>query len=430
MKALRLSFLACLALPACQRAPDAAPQAKPHSEAPALPVHVSPDVAAYYRARANRPLWTSGAGPKPEAFAAAERLSSAAADGLDPSRYRPAEVRAALEAARSGGARAIARAELLLSSAWLDYARDVRAVRANRTLYGEGDLAPLPLSAQDALEAPLKLNALYEALRSGYARWRGKPHGAGEEALVRANLDRARIIQPRERRYIVVDAVSARLWAIDRERVEGPMKVIVGKTAMPTPLLASRIRYVVLNPYWNVPPDLARERAVRVLREGPGLIAAQRLQILSDWSDAARPIPASAVDWRGVAAGRKTLRLRQLPGGENFMGAVKFMMPNPLGVYLHDFPDKSLFARDDRRLSSGCVRLSNAPGLLRWLYRGRPPAPSGRAPEQRVDLPEPVPVYITYLTVLPGGPEGLTFQPDPYRRDSGGAAPVRRAAED
>jgi murein L,D-transpeptidase YcbB/YkuD len=59
------------------------------------------------------------------------------------------------------------------------------------------------------------------------------------------------------------------------------------------------------------------------------------------------------------------------------MGAVKFMMPNRLGIYLHDFPDRALFGRSDRRLSSGCVRLADAPRLLAWLYRGRPPAPRG-----------------------------------------------------
>lgn len=422
-----LSLLALAALAACQRAPEPAPRPQP---AVGPPVKVSREIAAFYAARANRPLWVTPAGPKPEADAAAARLAGAAADGLDPARYRADELRAALDAARSGDAKAVARAELLLSSAYADYARDVRKAASDRTIYAEPDLAPRPLEPTEALAAPLALNPLYEALREGYARWRRHRHPAAEEALVRLNLDRTRAIQPQGRRYIIVDTASARLWRIDGGRVEGPMKVIVGKPGMATPMLASRIRYVVLNPWWNVPPDLAQERAKRVLREGPGLIRQQRLQILSDWSDAARPIPASAVDWRGVAAGRRTLRLRQLPGGDNVMGAVKFMMANKLGIYLHDFPDKSLFARADRRLSSGCVRLSDAPGLLAWVFRDRPPAPRGNMAEQPVELPEPVPVYITYLTVLPGGPEGLTFQPDTYGRDSGREGPVRRAAED
>jgi murein L,D-transpeptidase YcbB/YkuD len=433
VKALRLSLLALAALAACDRAPEPAPRPRPAPArgAAVARVRVSRGIADFYAARGNRPLWIGGSGPSAQAFAAARRLESAADDGLGPDRYHAAEVRAALESARSGEAGALAHAELILSSAYADYARDVRAVDDRTTVYGEADLAPLPLQAEEAVQAGLRLNPLYEALRTGYGRWRRGPHDPRQEALVRANLDRARAIQPREPRYLIVDAASARLWAIDGERVSGPMRVIVGKPAMETPMLASRIRYVVLNPYWNVPPDLARDRARRVLGEGPGLLAAQRLQILSDWSDAARPIPASAVDWRGVAAGRKTLRLRQLPGGANVMGRVKFMMPNRLGIYLHDFPDKSLFARADRRLSSGCVRLADAPGLLSWVFHGRPPAPRGSAPEQAVELPEAVPVYITYLTVLPGGPQGLTFQPDSYRREGRRqAAPSRPAAED
>jgi murein L,D-transpeptidase YcbB/YkuD len=82
------------------------------------------------------------------------------------------------------------------------------------------------------------------------------------------------------------------------------------------------------------------------------------------------------------------------------MGSVKFMMPNRLGIYLHDTPDKSLFARADRRLSSGCVRVADAGRLERWLFAGRAPTPSG-TPEERAYLPRPVPVYITYLTGPP-----------------------------
>jgi murein L,D-transpeptidase YcbB/YkuD len=118
--------------------------------------------------------------------------------------------------------------------------------------------------------------------------------------------------------------------------------------------------------------------------------------------------------------------MRQRPGGSNVMGAIKFMLPNRLGIYLHDFPDKSLFAREERRLSSGCVRLADAPRLARFLFRGAAPRPAGPDPEQRVDLPEPVPVYITYLTALPDPVRGVVPQRDVYARD--GRRPSRRAA--
>jgi murein L,D-transpeptidase YcbB/YkuD len=241
--------------------------------------------------------------------------------------------------------------------------------------------------------------------------------GAGHyERLILANIERARAIPAAPgRRYILVDAASARLWMIEDGRIAGSMRVVVGKRAMPTPAMAGLIRYAVLNPYWNLPPDLIRERARKALSRGAGAIHAERLQILSDWGPRPRELDARQVDWRAVAAGRRYVNLRQRPGPRNMMGAVKFMMPNDVGVYLHDTPHRDLLRRQDRHLSSGCVRLEDAPRLARWLFGGRPPPPSG-APEQRVDLPEAVPVYIAYFTALPTR-EGVVFQPDPYGRD-------------
>jgi murein L,D-transpeptidase YcbB/YkuD len=135
----------------------------------------------------------------------------------------------------------------------------------------------------------------------------------------------------------------------------------------------------------------------------------------------------SQVDWRAAAAGKIKLRMRQLPGGANVMGAMKFMMPNELGIYLHDFPEKSLFAKAERSISSGCVRVEDAARLAAWLFGGAAPQPRGGAPEQEVDLPEPVPVYLTYLTVLPAKGGGLLFTADKYRRDAAALATLEKA---
>ena len=252
--------------------------------------------------------------------------------------------------------------------------------------------------------------------------------GAGHyEAIIRLNMARARAI-PAEpgRRFVLVDTAAARLWMFDNGAPAGTMRVIVGKQGMETPMLAGRLRYAMLNPYWNVPVDLARDRARRVLREGTGVLARERLQILSQFHADDRVLRPASVNWRAVAAGREPLRLRQLPGGANVMGAVKFMLPNNLDIYLHDFPDKSLFAQSDRRLSSGCVRLEDAPALARWLFGGTAPVPQGARPEQRVDLPEPVPVYISYFTAVPAG-GGIVFQADTYGRDTAALATLAEA---
>jgi murein L,D-transpeptidase YcbB/YkuD len=180
--------------------------------------------------------------------------------------------------------------------------------------------------------------------------------------------------------------------------------------------MAGRIGYAVVNPYWNLPPDLAQERARRVLRQGVRYLDEERLESLSGWEDGARILSPKEVDWKAVASGRQELRMRQKPGGNNFMGKIKFMLPNPLGIYLHDTPRKELFAGANRRQSSGCVRVEDAARLARWLFNGNAPDPATAGQDKRVDLPEPVPVYITYLTVESRA-GGLALRSDPYRRD-------------
>jgi murein L,D-transpeptidase YcbB/YkuD len=153
-----------------------------------------------------------------------------------------------------------------------------------------------------------------------------------------------------------------------------------------------------------------------VISGGISDLASKRYQVMSDWSESARVLDPAEVDWEAVAAGREELAVRQLPGGDNAMGKMKFMFPNELGVYLHDTPEKHLFQEADRRFSSGCVRVEDARRLAKWLF-GKPPAPESEKPEQRVDLSEPVPVIITYLTAAPEDGR-IAYRPDPYNRDA------------
>jgi murein L,D-transpeptidase YcbB/YkuD len=95
---------------------------------------------------------------------------------------------------------------------------------------------------------------------------------------------------------------------------------------------------------------------------------------------------------------------------------VKFMLPNELGIYLHDTPNRAAFAQPVRLLSAGCVRLEHAHDLAARLLGGRMAAPDALAPDTRVDLDDAVPVYIAYLTASPGR-DGIAFHPDVYGRD-------------
>jgi murein L,D-transpeptidase YcbB/YkuD len=443
--------------------------------APAAPIAFDPgrELVSFYAERDFQPVWTGGA-------------DQALLDLLPP---RP-DVVAALNAIRPGDRAARLRADMMLSQAFLDAARDsARPPQRNAMRYIDRGLAPTPIdddatlyalaaasSPVDFARAALSRNPAYDGLVRGLAayraRWSRLPqiqvaadrpadirrrlgiaatadptpllrafqqiHGlpasgradaativalnrgaAYYERVILANIERARAIPAVQGRYVLVDTGSARLWMIENGRIQGTMRVIVGKRAMPTPEMAGLIRYAALNPYWNLPPDLIRKRARNAVARGPRVITDERLEILTDWTEQARPLDPRRVDWRAVAAGRLLVNMRQLPGPQNMMGRVKFMLPNDLGVYLHDTPLRELFDRADRRESSGCVRLEDAPRLGRWLFDGEMPRADG-TPEQQVDLPQPVPVYITYLTVLPTGDGGVVFRSDAYRRDPGG----------
>ena len=201
---------------------------------------------------------------------------------------------------------------------------------------------------------------------------------------------------PARGRYVLVDAASARLFMIEDGRVRDSMRVIVGKPAAATPALRSVINYATLNPYWHVPPDLAQKLiAPRVLKDGPAYLAERGYEVVTDFRNPQLLSPDS-VDWEKVAAGQAEVHVRQRPGPANSMGQLKFDLPDGNGIYLHDTPNKDLFAKAERNLSNGCVRLEDAPRFARWLLGNDPPL-AAAPPEKHLLLPRAVPITISYL---------------------------------
>ncbi len=392
-------------------------------------------VRSFYAERGGAPLWLQEGRIGPAADRLLRLIESVPLDGLNPDDYRPRQLIAALERADNGDPKAIAKAELALTRSLVALARDMRGAPAGLdVVYPEPGMRPHVPSERALLDAAAAapslddyvqrigwMNSLYAELRiTGAATaFEDGSDSRFDTELLQANLARLRAL-PADlgKRFVLVDAAAARLYMYQDGRVRDTMRVVVGKASEPTPLMVARIQFANLNPYWNLPPDLARLRvASGVLAQGPGFVAAKRFEIMSDWTDTARPVDPKDVDWAAVAAGRTELRVRQLPGPNNAMGRVKFMFPNDRGIYLHDTPEKNLLRESDRLFSAGCVRLEDAPRLGRWLF-GRTLRPTTK-PEQRVDLAEAVPVYITYLTVAADKGK-LVYRPDVYGRDSSG----------
>jgi murein L,D-transpeptidase YcbB/YkuD len=219
-------------------------------------------------------------------------------------------------------------------------------------------------------------------------------------------------------RYVVVDVGAAEAYLVDHDRVVDGMRVVVGAPKTKTPMMAVLLKDAKANPYWNVPPELIRSlTAKRIGQQGLSYLKDFHYEVLSDWSGNGQPVDPKSVNWKAIASGRQqpTVLVRQLPGPWNSMGKMKFETPNEFGIYLHDTPHKELFGESDRWVSNGCIRLADYKRFASWVFGGVPQPSTSR--EQTFPVPQPVPVFITYLTASARG-NGVVFRPDPYGWDT------------
>jgi murein L,D-transpeptidase YcbB/YkuD len=241
---------------------------------------------------------------------------------------------------------------------------------------------------------------------------------------IEVNMERGRWLPgPRSERAILVNIPAFELAVVENDRSVMTMRVVVGRPTRRTPLLSADITYLVLNPHWYVPPNIAVQDKLPLLRKDPGFAARQRFKIFRGGADATIVDP-SAIDWSAVSARNFPYRLRQDPGPGNALGRVKFMFPNPFHVYLHDTPSRDLFAKAERAFSSGCIRIEKPLDLAAYLLSGDPAwshdkilaAIDGKR-EQTVRLPTSMPVQLVYNTAWMNAEGIVEFRKDLYDRD-------------
>jgi murein L,D-transpeptidase YcbB/YkuD len=444
---------AVLSVPAAAQGGAPAPQAQ--APAAAAPAHLAgaqlktrlqtngpAELYGFYAVRDYQPLWLHADGSfHPAAQGLLQLIETADLDGIDPASLKPEQLTAAIRAAEAAHApAALAEAEVMLSSALIAYVQALLASPDRQMAYEHEVLQPYLLSGHTILEQAAGAPSMHdyvtrmEWMHPLYAQMRGAltagDLGPGARQTMIANLDRVRGI-PRARggRHVIVDAASARLWMYEGDQVVDSMKVVVGTINTPTPIMAGYLRTTVFNPYWNVPIELLRRNvAPRARNMGVTYLKRGGYQVVSSFEPDAEVLDPSGIDWRAVERGDLDLTVRQLPSGTNAMGKMKFEFPNPQGIYLHDTPDKSLMLKDARQFSNGCIRLEDAERFGTWLMGGNLPSVPN-APEQRLELDEPVPIYVTYLTVHVEGGQ-LALGPDPYALyafEAPGGALTRRA---
>lgn len=225
-------------------------------------------------------------------------------------------------------------------------------------------------------------------------------------------------------RHIRVNIADYRVQVWQDGRVALEMKAVVGREYRATPIFSANMTYVVLSPYWHVPPVIAAVDKLPILRKTPGYLAQQGMTLLSVASN--RPVDPATVDWATMTGAQfnRTYRIRQDPGPMNALGDVKFIFPNRHNVYLHDTPSRELFAATSRAFSSGCIRLEKPLALADYLLAGDPRWTPERIRsvvaerrETTVWLSTPVPVHILYWTVFVDDDGVVEFRPDIYGRD-------------
>jgi murein L,D-transpeptidase YcbB/YkuD len=276
-------------------------------------------------------------------------------------------------------------------------------------------------------------------------RWmlnqRQQPHAVGSPARIRAvliNMERWRWL-PHDlgEFYVTVNIPEFMLRVVKDNKALFTTRVVVGKTDKQTPIFSNEMQTIVFGPYWNVPTSIKVEEIRPYLREeaawffgggGWNTSVFERHGLRVKY--AGREIDPGAVDWSRIDI--RNTEIYQPPGPGNVLGRVKFVFPNKHDVYMHDTPQKFLFAKPVRAESHGCMRVQNPDQLAAVLLRqdqgwsqARTMSAIETGYDQQVPLRQRIPVYITYFTLKVNDDGLVSTYGDLYGHDARMAAALR-----
>jgi murein L,D-transpeptidase YcbB/YkuD len=224
-------------------------------------------------------------------------------------------------------------------------------------------------------------------------RWRWLPRNLGAPAIGDA--------------YVILNIPDFTLRVMQNGAQVWTTRVVTGKPGQhATPLLSETMKFITVNPTWNVPPSIIYNEYLPALQQDPTVLQRMGLRL---------------------EQGRDGIRISQPPGEGNALGRIRFNFPNKFLVYQHDTPDKHLFAKEERAFSHGCMRVQYpdqyAATLLNITLPNEHYTPErirsmyGRS-EVDIKFPTPIPVHITYQTAFVDDAGKLEFRKDVYGRDA------------
>jgi murein L,D-transpeptidase YcbB/YkuD len=228
-------------------------------------------------------------------------------------------------------------------------------------------------------------------------------HERVEQLLM--NMDRMRWMAAEPKgNLIVVNIPEFTLHIYEGTNKVKDMAVVVGKEGHSTMMFNGDLNQVVFSPYWNVPPSIVRNEILPAMNRNGNYLSSQNMEIVSNDGE----LPT----------------IRQRPGAKNALGRVKFLFPNSFNIYFHDTPSKSLFEKDKRAFSHGCIRLKEPEWMANYVLRDQPEwtpekisAAMQSGDEKFVKVKNPIPVVITYYTAWVDETGKLNFREDIYGHD-------------
>lgn len=216
------------------------------------------------------------------------------------------------------------------------------------------------------------------------------------------NMERCRWISPtisKNKEYIVVNIPAYRLIYIKNDSIALQSDVVVGTTMNQTVIFSGKLKYIVFSPYWNIPQSIIRNEVLPGIKKNPNYLANHNME----WNNG---------------------NVRQKPGVRNSLGLVKFIFPNSNNIYLHDTPSKSLFKRESRAFSHGCIRVAKPKELAETILSDDPnwntekiDVAMNLGSEKWYSLKSEIPVYIGYFTAWRDRNGNINFYEDVYKRD-------------
>lgn len=378
-------------------------------------------VEQFYQRAGFVPVWKDR---REEAVAA---LLTARARGLKPKEY--------LDGLNQDGAVA----DVALTQGLMRYARDVRFGRANPGIYGKTEAASLSDLAWSLSQDPAGLEAGLEKLDPPFAEYKRLETALAQYRLkaevdvtaleqvqqIERTLERWRWL-PRsfERGAILVNVPEFRLRAMDENnQVALEMRAIVGLPTHQTPLFTGNLKYLVFGPYWNVPASILANELIPDIAKDRSYLARNAYEVVNTEGHVVSTGEVSDEVLTGLRSGQ--LSVRQVPGPKNALGKVKFMFPNQNSVYLHDTSNRNLFAKEQRAMSHGCVRVEKPQELAEWVLRGQQDWPADRialgmkqTKPLQANLKQPIPVFMLYHTVTVSEDGEIHFWKDIYKQDA------------